>query len=463
MYFSALTVAVVPHAVSATKSAVKNETSLIFERLFILKSFLFAVLSYFSQKFAKYTVYTFQKIQYNGNVRVCDFRSVQLQSKGEIHLEIYLDNSATTVVCPEAAEAAMLAMTDNYGNPSALHSNGVRAKQLLETSRQQVADALCVLPEEVYFAHSGTLANNTAILAAVNMRRRRGNRIITSSVEHPSVARVIDELERNGYDVVRLKPRLDGAVAHEDIVNAINDKTILVSLMYVNNETGAINPVEGIRKAVKAAHSVAMIHVDAIQAFGKMPVKPHKIGADFLTISGHKVHAPKGVGALYVRKGLIPPCYVFGGGQENGLFSGTENMPAIAGFGAAAAALPDPSASLRQMKKLRTRLLTKLSEVPTILINSPENGLPNIINMSVLGTPSQVLVNFFSERGICVSAGSACKKGHRSEVLTQLDFTPIRIDSAIRVSMSRYTTEEDIDRFAEAAVQAADMLRVKEF
>ncbi len=378
-------------------------------------------------------------------------------------MEIYLDNSATTIVCPEAAEAAMQAMTDNYGNPSALHSNGVRAKQLLEQSRQKVAAVLGALPEEVLFSPSGTIANNTAVIAAVNMRRRRGSRIVTSSVEHPSVARVMDQLEAKGYDIVRLKPKLNGAVDPEEIMNAVNEKTILVSLMYVNNETGAINPVEYARKAIKAAHSMALVHVDAIQAFGKMSVKPRRIGADFLSISGHKIHAPKGVGALYVKKGLIPPCHIYGGGQENGLFSGTENMPAIAGFGAACEVLPDPLTSQREMKKLRRRLLTKLSKIPTILINSPNDALPNIINMSILGMPSQVLVNFFSERGICISAGSACKKGHRSEVLTQLGYTPIRIDSAIRVSLSRYTTEEDIDRFVEVAIEASNKLRYREF
>lgn len=378
-------------------------------------------------------------------------------------MEIYLDNSATTRVCPEAAEAAMLAMTDNYGNPSALHANGIRAKQLLEKSRKQVADILSAQPEEIYFSHSGTLANNSAIIGAVGMRRRIGTRIVTSSVEHPSVSRTMDELEKKGFEIVRLPPRTNGAVDPEDLMNAVNEKTILISLMYVNNETGAINPVEYANKAVKASKCHALIHIDATQAFGKMSVKPRKIGADFVTISGHKVHAPKGVGALYVKKNLVLPNYIFGGGQESGLFSGTENMPAIAGFGAACDALPDPLTSQREMKKLRRRMLTQLAAIPTIHINSPDNALPNIINMSIFGMPSQVLVNFFSERGIYVSAGSACKKGHRSEVLTEMKLAPIRIDSAIRVSLSRYNTEEDIDLFVKAAIEASEFLRNRVF
>lgn len=378
-------------------------------------------------------------------------------------MEIYLDNAATTRVCPEAAEAAMNAMVDNYGNPSALHFSGVRAKQLLEQSRKQVAEVLGAEPEEILFSHSGTLANNSALLGAMTLRQKRGTRIVTSSVEHPSVSRVMDALESKGYEIIRLKPTLNGAINPDELFEAVNSKTILVSLMYVNNETGAVNPVEYANKAIKQAKAPAFVHVDAIQAFGKMSVKPRRIGADFVTISGHKIHAPKGVGALYVKKGLILPNLIHGGGQENGLFSGTENMPAIAGFGAAAAALPDPMTMQRDMKRLRRRLITKLSKVPTILFNSPDNGLASIVNISILGMPSQVLVNFFSERGICVSAGSACKRGHRSEVLTQLGFSPIRIDSAIRVSMSRFTTEEEIDRFVEVAIEASNELRQKVF
>lgn len=374
-------------------------------------------------------------------------------------MEIYLDNSATTAVCPEAVAAATEALTDVYGNPSSQHSVGIRAKQLLEKARGQVAASLSVQPKEIRFAPSGTVANNTAVTSAVWMRRRWGTRIVTSSVEHPSVAKVMDELENKGFQVVRLKPTLDGAVDPEDIMEAVTPDTILVSLMYVNNETGAINPVEYARRAIRASGSHALVHVDAIQAYGKMIVRPRRIGADFLTVSGHKIHAPKGAAALYSKLDLAPRAFIVGGGQEGGVFSGTENMPAIAGFGAAAEALPDPVVAQREMRTLRRRLIKNLSPIPSIIINSPKGGLPNIVNMSILGMPSQTLVNFFSERGICVSAGSACKKGHRSQVLTELGISPLRIDSAIRVSMSRYTTEEEVDKFCEAATEAVNYLR----
>lgn len=376
-------------------------------------------------------------------------------------MEIYLDNAATTKVCPEALEAATLALTDNYGNPSSLHSLGIAASQTIEASRRQIAEILGVLPEEISFSPSGTLANNIAVIGAVNMRKHLGKRIVTSAIEHPSVSRIMDSLEDKGFEVVRLLPTLNGAVDPEALMNAVNDKTILISLMYVNNETGAVNPVEYMAKAARAAKARALLHVDAIQAFGKMNVKPKKLGLDFLSISGHKIHAPKGTGALYVKKGYTVPYYIYGGKQEHGLFSGTENVPAIAGFGAAAAALPPVNELQSKMKLLRHRLIDRLEPIPSIHINSPKNGLPSIVNLSILGMPSQVLVNFFSERGFCVSAGSACKKGNRSDVLTYMGVPDTYIDSSIRVSFSRYTTMDEVNAFADAAIEASTFLKAK--
>ncbi len=376
-------------------------------------------------------------------------------------MEIYLDNSATTRVCKAAADAAFSVMTENYGNPSAVHSFGVKAKTVLENSRRSIASVLSVDPSEIYFSHSGTLANNTAIFGAVNARRKMGNRIVTTKTEHPSVLRCMDVLEEQGFQVIRLSPGKNGAFETEELINAVNKNTILVSAMLVNNETGSINPVELIERAVKRVSAPALIHVDAIQAFGKMPVKPAKTGIDLLTVSGHKIHAPKGVGALYIRKNLNIRPVIFGGGQENGLFSGTESLPAIAGFGAAATALGEPRKNLEEMKHLKNYLLSRLRDEPRIVINSPSDGLPNIINMSVTGIPSQVLINYLSERGIYISAGSACKKGHRSEVLSALGLPANIIDSAVRVSMSRYTTEEEIEIFAVTVKDAVKNIRTK--
>ena len=376
-------------------------------------------------------------------------------------MEIYLDNSATTKICPEALNAMTGVLTENYGNPSAVHSKGIAARQVLDIARSSIADVLSCSPDEIYFSHSGTLANNTAIFGAVKAKRKTGNRIVTTALEHPSVARCMDALEEQGFEVIRLSPAQNGAFSPEDLMNAVNKNTILVSTMLVNNETGAINPVELISKAVKRVNAPALIHVDAIQGFGKLPVKPARMGIDLLTISGHKVHAPKGVGALYIRKGVQIKPYVLGGGQENNMFSGTEPLPAIAGFGAAAKALPDIRRELEDMGNLRRRTLEMLSMIPAVSINSPENSLPYIINISVAGIPSQVLINYLSERGIYVSAGSACKRGHRSEVLAKMGIAPSLIDSAIRVSMSRFTTLEEMQIFCKTVREATLNIRTK--
>ena len=376
-------------------------------------------------------------------------------------MEIYLDNSATTPVCPQAAAAAERAMTVLYGNPSALHSAGAAAGRLVADARRSLAAALSVQPEEVYFSHSGTLANNTAVFGAALARAKRGRRIVTTSVEHPSVLRCMDALEAQGFEVIRLAPDVSGAVPPAAIAGAVDKNTVLVSMMLVNNETGAVNPVEYIAPAVRAAGAPALIHIDAIQGFGKLPFRPARIGADLVSVSGHKLHAPKGVGALYVRKGVHIQPYVHGGGQENGLFSGTENVPAIAGFGAAVQALPPAREQLAGMQRLNLRLRELLSAYPQVEFNSPAGALPYILNLSVRGVPSQVFINFLSSRGIYVSAGSACKKGHRSEVLTQMGLPPERIDSAIRVSMSRLTTEEEIEAFAAAVGEGIKTIRTK--
>lgn len=348
-----------------------------------------------------------------------------------------------------------------YGNPSSLHFKGARALNALETARKQISSVMGVTPGEIYFSHSGTLANNTAVFGAAKALRKRGNRIVTTSLEHPSVSRCMDRLESEGFEVIRLAPGEDGAFREEDMFNAVSSGTILVSAMLVNNETGAINPVECIAKAVKAAKAPALIHVDAIQGFMKIPVKPASLGADLVTVSGHKIHAPKGVGALYIKKGVKIPSFVTGGGQEGDMFSGTQPMPAIAAMGAAAEALKNTAEGLKSAKENKALLLSLLKDNPEIRINSPENALPYIINMSVGKIPSQVLINYLSEREIYVSAGSACKKGHRSEVLTNMGFDPARIDSAIRVSLSRFTTPDEIKIFCGAVNDALQNIRTK--
>ncbi len=365
-------------------------------------------------------------------------------------MEIYLDNSATTKVCREAAEAMMTTLTTNYGNPSSLHKKGTEASRMLEKARECVANALSAGKDEIFFATSGTAANNTAIFGAAAAGKRRGNRIVTTSLEHPSVNEAMKRLEKQGFEIVRLKPNANGAFSPQELMNAVNSQTVLVSIMAVNNEIGTINPIANLKAAVRRANSSALIHVDAVQAFGKIPLNPGKCGIDLLTVSSHKIHGPKGAGALYVRKGVTIPPYLVGGGQEKGMFSGTEAMPAIVGFGAAVAALPNLTSELIEVRNVRDHFVREVTKIGGVHINSSADALPYIINLSVLGIPSQTMVNALSEMGIYVSAGSACKKGHRSEVLTAIGLDPKRIDSAIRISLSRWTTKEDMDCVAEA-------------
>ncbi len=371
-------------------------------------------------------------------------------------MEVYLDNSATTKVCPEAVSAITQMLTENYGNPSSTHRKGLDAGEALIKARKQVAGILSCSPDEIYFSTSGSVANNTAIYGAVKALRRRGNRIVTTSIEHPSVLRCMQDLESVGFEVIYLKPNRNGSFSQEELFNAVNKSTILVSIMAVNNEIGVINPVSAASKAIKRVGAPALLHCDAVQAFGKLPVNPAKEGIDLMSISAHKVHGPKGVGALYIRKGVQIKPHIIGGGQENGMFSGTEPMPAIAGFGAACAAMPDLAKQLNHMTALRNYTVERLKALPHVEINSPQDSLPYIVNLSVAGIPSEVLINHLSRQGIYISAGSACKKGHRSEVLRAIGLPVQQIDSSVRVSFSRYSTDADADALIngiEAAIQ----------
>ncbi len=374
-------------------------------------------------------------------------------------MEIYLDNSATTKVCPEAVNEMVETLTHSWGNPSSLHKKGVEASRVLENARARIARAFSCSPDEVYFTSSGTAANNTAIFGAVYANRRRGNRIVTTSLEHPSVNEAMKRLEEQGFEVIRLRPDNFGRFSLNDLYSVINKNTILVSIMMVNNELGTINPVQNIKTAVMRAGAPALIHVDAVQAFGKIHVKPSKIGADLISVSSHKIHGPKGAGALYIKKGVRIKPYVVGGGQENGVFSGTEAMPNIAGFGAAAAELGDIDASFEKVRGVRDRFIEKVTRIPGVYINSPSDSLPYIINMSVTGLPSQTVVNSLSERGIYISAGSACKRGHDSEVLKAIGLPSDRTHSAIRISMSRFTTDEEMNETVDAIAAAVSRIR----
>lgn len=376
-------------------------------------------------------------------------------------MNCYLDNSATTKPCEAAVEAATKAMTDAFGNPSSLHACGFSALQMLEAARGEVAKALSADSAEMYFTPSGTAANNTAIFGAAGKAGRRGGKIVTTAFEHPSVENCMRRLEEQGFTVVRLSPDTSGNITAEQFENAIDDSTVLVSLMAVNNEVGSILPFDKIAGILRRKKSTALLHVDAVQGFLKLPIAPKKCGIDLMSVSAHKIHGLKGAGALYVRQGVHLKPYLLGGGQENGLCSGTQAMPAIAAFGAATRAAGDIRENAVRVTALRDRLLIGLQAIEGIRVNSPENALPYIVNISVEGIPSQVSVNFLSSQGVYVSAGSACAKGHRSPVLAAMGLSAAEIDTAVRISLSRETTEDEIDACIKAITNEVQTLRKK--
>lgn len=363
--------------------------------------------------------------------------------------EIYLDNSATTRVCEKSAEKVLELMTQCYGNPSSLHKKGLEAQREVAHARQAVAVSLSAQPREIIFTSGGTEANNLAVLGGAAAGRRRGKRIVTTAIEHPSVLEPMRQLEKEGFEVVFLTPDADGRVPEEAVLKAVTGDTILISVMAVNNELGSIQPIEVLKKAVKRAGAPALVHVDGVQAYGKLPLRPEKLGIDLLTVSGHKIHGPKGVGALYVSKNARILPRTFGGGQERELRPGTEAAPLIAGLGAAVEELPDWRQAYSRMEKLRDYTLQKLSGLVGVEVNSPVEGLPYLLNFSALGIRSETMLHFLAQRGIYVSSGSACAKGKQSHVLKAAGLPDSRISSAIRVSFSRENTERDADALAE--------------
>ena len=374
-------------------------------------------------------------------------------------MEHYLDNSATTRVCPEAAQAAIVAMTECYGNPSSTHTKGREAKKLLDRSRAQVASLLGCQAQELVFTSCGSESDNWALLGGAEAKKRSGVHIISSAVEHDAIRRSLDELECNGFTVTRLKPDRSGAIPVEAVEHALTPDTILVSLMLVNNETGAVTDISGVSRLLKASASPALLHTDAVQAFGKLPFTPRSLGADLISVSGHKLHAPKGVGALYIRSGLRLKPFVVGGGQEEGRRAGTEALPQIAAFGTACALAKEGLAENgARMAALKRDCIGQLAAaIPDF--TWVETAAPHILNLSLPGYRSEVLMNFLEAREIYVSKSSACKKGARSHVLEAIGLDARTIDGAIRVGLSRYTTQEDIDALCQGLIDAHRTLK----
>lgn len=376
-------------------------------------------------------------------------------------MQVYLDNSATTMPCEAAINSALRLMKEEFGNPSSLHSKGFDASQILEQSRGVIADSLSVSPNCIYFTPCGTVSNNTAIFGAANTLKRRGRKIVTTAFEHPSVAKCMDKLSEDGFDVVRIAPDVNGNIPLSEFESAIDENTVLVSLMAVNNEVGTVLPFDKIKKIIKRKNSYALLHVDAVQGYMKINIKPEKCGIDLMSVSAHKVHALKGSGALYIAKDVRIKPYILGGGQENGICSGTQAMPNIAAFSAAVKELGDIKSRYEKISELGFYLKNELLKIDGVYLNSPDDAIPYIINISLQGIPSQVSVNYMSSKGICISAGSACSKGHRSEALTAMRLSPERIDSAVRLSLCYNNTKEEMDYFTVTVKNAFSELSKK--
>ena len=367
----------------------------------------------------------------------------------------YLDNAATTPVRPEAAQAALRAMTEGWGNPSSRYALGTQAAEQVKGWRAQVAKALGCQPGEVYFTSCGTEGNNWAIQAALELGRHKGKHIITSALEHSAVLEPCKALERQGYEVTYLKPDKRGVLSMEELAAALRPDTVLVSLMLVNNELGTVTPIQEAANLIKRSGAPALLHCDAVQGFLKVPFTPKALGADFVSISGHKIHAPKGIGALYVRSGLKISPMIRGGGQENGLRSGTEATAQIAAFAAAAQlGAEQMGQNIAHMSEMKAYAAQVLQERVPGLVLVGEGTAPHILPVSMPGYKSEVVLRFLSDRGVYVSSGSACHKGKPSHVYAALGLPKKVLDGVLRISFSYDTTREDIDALAEGLAAA---------
>ena len=360
---------------------------------------------------------------------------------------IYLDNSATTQPCAEAIAAINDALTVNWGNPSSLYSFGIEAAHTLRNARNQVATAMGAEYDRIFFTSGGTEADNWAIFGTAGRFGKKNKHIITTAIEHHAILNCTRELEAKGYEVTYLQPDALGRITLDALRAALRPDTILVSIMMVNNETGAQMPISQIAKLTHKLCPNAIFHTDAVQGFLKIPFSAKTLGADLISVSSHKIHGPKGAGALYISPRLksFPPL-LFGGGQESGLRNGTEATPAIFGFAAACAAgFATFKEDIVREKALLDGLIEKLCKLDNLVINGAHDA-PHILSLGIPGLPTQNTINILQDNGICVSAGSACAKGHRSHVLEAMGVRPEVIDGGFRISLSRNTTAGELEK-----------------
>lgn len=364
-------------------------------------------------------------------------------------MEVYLDNSATTRAFPEVAELMTKIMLEDYGNPSSMHFKGVRSEQYVKQAREQIARLLKVSEKEIIFTSGGTEADNLALIGAAMANRRSGTHLITTRIEHPAVLKTMEYLEQQGFRVTYLPVDKEGRVQLEDLRKSIRQDTILVSVMHTNNEIGAVEPVAEIGALIKKINPRTLFHVDAVQGFGKFRIWPKKMYIDLLSASGHKIHGPKGIGFLYVGEKVKLHPIAFGGGQQNGIRSGTENVPAIAGLGLASRKIYENlEEDTERMYRLREKMTEGVLDLGNIKVNGcpGREGAPHVASVSFRGVRSEVLLHALEDRGICVSAGSACAAKHPrpSETLKAIGVERPLLESTLRFSLSPFTTEEEI-------------------
>lgn len=373
---------------------------------------------------------------------------------------IYFDNAATTKPDKSVTQAVCECMDETFGNPSSLHTLGIRAQQKVDNARKSIAAALSVMPETVYFTSGATESTNLAVRGAAGTYGRRKKRVITTTVEHSSVKEAFNRLEQEGFEVIRIAPGSDGSFDPAEFADAVNENTCLISVMLVNNETGALLPVKKIFSLAKRKNSEIITHCDAVQAFMKIPVRPADLNADLISMSAHKIYGPKGTGALYVKKGVRLLKQNLGGKQENDMRGGTEAVPLISGFGQAIDLLSgNMNERIKTLEHLKEYFIEKISTLDGIHINSSGDTVPYIINISVCGIRSEIMLHYLEEKEIYVSSGSACSKGAKSGVLSQFGINAQDEDSALRISLSHMNTTDEIDQFIEAL--AAGQKRIK--
>ncbi len=379
-------------------------------------------------------------------------------------MQAYLDNSATTRCSKRATDLMVKLLTEDFGNPSSMHMKGVEAENYIKEAKEKIAKTLKIDEKEIVFTSGGTESNNMALIGAALANKRSGNHIITTSIEHASVSATTAYLEELGFKVTYLKVDADGIISLEELQEAVTDETILVSLMMVNNEIGAVEPIEEAVKIIKAKNPKTLVHVDAIQAYGKYRIYPKKIGVDLLSVSGHKIHAPKGTGFLFIRDKVKVKPLIYGGGQQKGMRSGTENVPGIAALAEAATEIyEDFDAKIDYMYALKNRFIEGLQGMSGVSVNGKtgRDSAPQIVSVSIDGVRSEVMLHTLEDRGVYVSAGSACSsnKPAVSATLTAIGLKKSLLDSTIRFSFCVNTTEEEIDYALSVMQEVIPMLQ----